>query len=134
MCFNCHEWGHIGVNCPKKLFPVSEVKLAKIPCQPALQLQLHVTGRINGISCDRLRLDSGATITIVPAKFIQPHHWVGDTAHVVTALGQVQALPRAQVTLELHGQTIQCNVAVAESLTDDTLLGTDIPSFLHLPN
>ena len=132
MCFNCHEWGHIGVNCPKKLFPVSEVKLAKIPWQPALQLQLHVMGRINGISCDRLRLDSGATITIVHAKFIQPHHWVGETAHVVTALGQVQALPRAQVTLELQGQTIPCNVAVAESLTDDALLGTDIPSFLRI--
>lgn len=130
MCFNCREWGHIGANCPKKVFHVSEVRLARTPKQPAPQL--HVTGRINGVECDRLRLDSGATITIVQAKFVEPHDWVGDTAHVVTALGQVQTLPLANVTLELQGQAIRCNVAVAEYLTDDALLGTDIPSFLNI--
>ncbi len=116
-CFSCGKKGHYAAQCPDRQVRINRISTPR---------SFMVSGRIGDQETD-LMLDSGASMSLFPAKFIQQEDYTGGWMTVKGAVGE-QSLQTARVTVVLDGVTDDMRVLVT---TEDTtpLLGTDYPHF-----
>ena len=116
-CYKCGQIGHISKNCSKKSFG-----------QEMLYRDQLRKGTVNGISTDRIVLDTGASTTIVHQRMVSEKDYTGDAVTITDSGGTTRLYPKARVTIQLQGdQTFSQEVAVSEVVPEDVLLGRDAP-------
>ena len=116
-CFNCGKKGHFAAQCPDR-----QVRINKISTSNSIM----VSGKI-GNKETSMMLDSGAAMSLFPAKLINQKDYTGGWLTVRGAVGE-QSLQTAVVNVEMEGKKEDMCVLVT---TEDTtpLLGMDHPHF-----
>ena len=88
------------------------------------------TVKINGKVVKAL-LDTGCTKTIVHPRCFTEEDYLGLSIPYNTASERKTHFPAASVTLEIEGKTTTIAVGVSKHITEDILMGRDIPHFRH---
>ena len=88
------------------------------------------TLKINGKEVKAL-LDTGCTKTIVHPRYVTEKDYLGWLIPYNTASERKTHFPAASVTLEIEGKTTTIPVGVSKHITEDMLMGRDIPHFRH---
>ena len=117
-CFNCGRRGHYAARCPDK----QEVRINRIDA-PKL---ITISGKI-GKEPSSMMLDSGAAMSLFPAKLIEQKCYTGQWMKVRGAVGQ-KSLLTAVVSVEVDGKKEDVRVLVTSEDTTP-LLGIDFPRF-----
>ena len=120
-CFHCKDWGHIAVNCPKKVMVLL--------CPRKEANSFVVSGKIQGVSFTDLLIDSGADMTVVQDRVVPNECY---TARSLAARGfgrDATYCKTAMVELEVQGRRLEMEVLVAPPnfLDNTALLGRDVP-------
>lgn len=118
-CYACNAEGHIACNCPEKGSRVNRVKHGKD--------NFVIDAQINGISAAAL-VDSGADVTVVPAKLVAPSAYTGQCQWTGGLNGP---LSTARVKLTVCGKDTEMTVVTKEGLPE-ILLGLDYPGVYDL--
>ena len=90
-CFRCRKKGHISPQCPSRS---NRVKRIKIPAEKMVSLRRNEVFGNMGEYQVPITLDTGADITVVPAKCVLPHQLTGEVCELKsfnnnTSQGQV---------------------------------------------
>ena len=117
VCFYCGRKGHYAVTCPDR-----QVRVNKI----AAPQSITVTGKV-GDKEIKMMLDSGAAMSMFPAKMLDQKDYSGDWMKVKGAVGE-KFLQTAVVTVEVEGEKADMCVLVTPEDTTP-LLGMDYPHF-----
>ena len=86
--------------------------------------------KINGKMVKAI-LDAGCTKTIVHPRCVTEEDYLGCSIPYNTASERKTHFPAASVTLEIDGKTTTIAVGVSKHITEDMLMGRDIPHFRH---
>ena len=86
------------------------------------------TVKINGKEMKAL-LDTGCTKTLVHPMYIYESDYLGWNIPYNTASEKRTHFPAASVTLEFESKTTAMAVGVSEHISEDMLMGRDIPHF-----
>ena len=86
------------------------------------------TVKINGKEMNAL-LDTGCTKTLVQPRCIHESDYLGWNIPYNTASEKRTHFPAASVTLEVEGKITTMSVGVSEHISEDMLMGRDIPHF-----
>ena len=76
-------------------------------------------------------LDTGCTKTIVHPRCVTEEDYLGWSIPYNTASKRKTHFSAASVTLEIEGKTTTIAVGVSKHITEDMLMGRDIPHFRH---
>ena len=117
-CYSCGEKGHKKPDCPKS------VRRLRSP-QPKVS-SLYVSGKIGDVECSKMVIDSGATQTTVHPNLVPKALYTEDSIIVQLADGSPKECPLAKVWLHLGERSIQHEVAVLKTGSDDAILGLDL--------
>lgn len=112
-CYYCNQFGHLAWRCPKKSVKINKIEAAKA---------LVVPGKVSNQHTD-LMIDTGAAMSMVPAKLISRDDYTGHYRHVRGAVGGV--------AIDVKGDTTMMTVLVTAEDTQP-LLGTDHPVFMKI--
>lgn len=117
-CYSCGEKGHKKPDCPKSVRRL---------CPPKPDVSsLYVKGKIGDIECSKMVIDSGATQTTVHPDLVPKALYTGDSILVHLADGLPMECPLANVYLHLGEHSVQHEVAVLKTGSDDAILGLDL--------
>ena len=116
-CYKSGQIGHISRNCPKKSFGQE------------MSYRDHLRkGIMDGISTDRIVLDTGASTTIVHQRMVSEENYTGDAVTITDSGGSTRSYPKARVMIQLQGeQELSQEVPVSEIVPKEVLLGRDAP-------
>ncbi|GFU79001.1 retrovirus-related Pol polyprotein from transposon 17.6 [Trichonephila clavipes] len=113
-CYHCNMPGHIKAVCPKLIKNKTTETLNNIEGNENPDfLNSYITkGSVNGHEIDILR-DTGATIDLVCAKYLNPSSFTGENVWVKTPLStELVCLPLAVVEISGNFGTVQTKAAV----------------------
>ncbi|GFY35183.1 retrovirus-related Pol polyprotein from transposon 17.6 [Trichonephila clavipes] len=113
-CYHCNMPGHIKVGCPKLIKNKTTETLNNIEGNenPDFLNSYTTKGSVNGHEIDILR-DTGATIDLVCAKYINPSSFSGENVWVKQPLSpELVCLPLAVVEISGNFGTVQTKAAV----------------------
>ncbi|GFX96613.1 retrovirus-related Pol polyprotein from transposon 412 [Trichonephila clavipes] len=113
-CYHCHMPGHIKAGCPKLIKNKTTETLNNIEGNenPDFLNSYTTKGSVNGHEIDILR-DTGATIDLVCAKYINPSSFSGENVWVKQPLSpELVCLPLAVVEISGNFGTVQTKAAV----------------------
>lgn len=113
-CFHCNELGHIRPSCPKLNRAKESASVNSIEGSNQMDFLGPFTekGFVNGQEIDILR-DTGATIDLVPRKFISPHLFCSENIWIKQPLSpELICLPLAVVEISGSFGTVQTKAAV----------------------
>ncbi|GFV12367.1 retrovirus-related Pol polyprotein from transposon 412 [Trichonephila clavipes] len=113
-CYHCNMSGHIKAVCPKLIKNKTTKTLNNIEGNENSDfLNSYTTkGSVNGHEIDILR-DTGATIDLVCAKYINPSSFSGENVWVKQPLSpELVCLPLAVVEISANFVTVQTKAAV----------------------
>ena len=123
ICHKGEKKGHIARNCPAKSLRVKE---------ELEQVLLFGEGEVNGQPVQRIQIDSGASRTVVDRRLV-PVKDIGDETITVTfGNGTSGEYPLAPVRVTFDGDEYEVKAAVVQGLTEDVLLGRDVPLHKHM--
>ena len=135
LCFNCRQWGHIGVNCPSKNILLVNKK-ATTPAEQTL-LKLYMMGQVEGHTT-RL-LDSAADHSLINTSFVRQLGTFGrtmlqptSTVRVKGVHGKIMELPVIKLACHLLGDETQTEMVVSDDICHDDLLGLNCPLLFKL--
>ena len=118
VCHNCGEPGHIRPNCPNR------VRSIRSPDHDSL---IEVDGVLAGTPLSGLQIDTGASRSVVSAK------WVPKTAYLKKSITldswrgkQLSKHQLAKIKITVGNVSVDAVVAVAEQLDCPALLGMDL--------
>ena len=125
VCYRCNKKGHLARNCTTTTFHAQEKADEENQC-------LFAEGEVNGQPVGRIRLDSGASRTIVNRRLISPTD-IGEKSIVVTfGNGTFSEYPLATITVKIDGEEYYLEAAVVQDLVEEALLGRDVPFCKHM--
>ncbi|XP_051794916.1 uncharacterized protein LOC127530951 [Acanthochromis polyacanthus] len=132
-CHNCNGLGHIQRFCPAQ--KVKPSLLCAVP-RPVVSPSVEVKGcttpvLVNGQKVEAL-LDSGCFQSVVLSSLVSGERWSRDKTPLTCIHGDEHLYPTAEVYLTVGGQTYLLNVALAENLPYDAILGNDVPTLVDL--
>lgn len=145
-CFNCNTYGHMARTCRvRSTYPRVKEEKAGEKTEMALMAVASTTsssgyhdeitgviaGVIEGKPAHNMKRDSGASLSFVDRKFLDPDYVRGPPARVVTVQG-TSIYPTTEVNLIINGHPLALRMAVSENFIFDALLGTDIPNLTRL--
>ncbi|GFV95263.1 retrovirus-related Pol polyprotein from transposon 412 [Trichonephila clavipes] len=113
-CYHCNMPGHIKAGCPKLIKNKTTETLNNIEGNenPDFLNSYTTKGSVNGHEIDILR-DTGATIDLVCAKYINPSSFSGENVWVKQPLSpKLVCLPLAVVEISGNFGTVQTKAAV----------------------
>ncbi|GFY30477.1 retrovirus-related Pol polyprotein from transposon 412 [Trichonephila clavipes] len=113
-CYHCYMPGHIKAGCPKLIKNKTTETLNNIEGNenPDFLNSYTTKGSVNGHEIDILR-DTGATIDLVCAKYINPSSFSGENVWVKQPLSpELVCLPLAVVVISGNFGTVQTKAAV----------------------
>ncbi|GFX89849.1 retrovirus-related Pol polyprotein from transposon 412 [Trichonephila clavipes] len=113
-CYHCNMPGHIKAGCPKLIKNKTTETLNNIEGNenPDFLDSYTTKGSVNGHEIDILR-DTGATIDLVCAKYINPSSFSGENVWVKQPLSpELVCLPLAVVEISGNFGTVQTKAAV----------------------
>ncbi|GFW91270.1 retrovirus-related Pol polyprotein from transposon 412 [Trichonephila clavipes] len=113
-CYHCNMPGHIKAVCPKLIKNKTTETLNNIEGNenPYFLNSYTTKGSVNGRKIDILR-DTGATIDLVCAKYINPSSFSGENVWVKQPLSpELVCLPLAVVEISGNFGTVQTKAAV----------------------
>ncbi|GFW21971.1 CCHC-type domain-containing protein [Trichonephila clavipes] len=113
-CYHCNMPGHIKAGCPKLIKNKTTETLNNIEGNenPDFLNSYTTKGSVNGHEIDILR-DTGATIDLVCAKYINPSSFSGENVWVKQPLSpELVCLPLAVVEISGNFGTVQTKAAV----------------------
>ncbi|GFX40589.1 CCHC-type domain-containing protein [Trichonephila clavipes] len=113
-CYHCNMPGHIKAVCPKLIKNKTTETLNNIEGNenPDFLNSYTTKGSVNGHEIDNLR-DTGATIDLVCAKYINPSSFSGENVWVKQPLSpELVCLPLAVVEISGNFGTVQTKAAV----------------------
>ncbi|GFX84000.1 retrovirus-related Pol polyprotein from transposon 297 [Trichonephila clavipes] len=113
-CYHCNMPGHIKAGCPKLIKNKTTETLNNIEENenPDFLNSYTTKGSVNGHEIDILR-DTGATIDLVCAKYINPSSFSGENVWVKQPLSpELVCLPLAVVEISGNFGTVQTKAAV----------------------
>ena len=85
-----------------------------------------INAEINGQECSMI-LDTGATMTAVPGRYITPSQYTGGEVVVTLGDGSSSQLKEARVNVLVDGQTKPLSIIVLKDEAIEGLLGKDHP-------
>ena len=86
--------------------------------------------KING-KVVKSHLDTGCTKTIIHPRCVRKEDYLGWSILYYTASERKAHFPAASLTLEIEGKTTAIAVGVSKHITENMLMGRDIPYFRH---
>lgn len=91
-------------------------------------------GKVDGKKVSRIKLDTGCSRTVVSGTLVDSgsKKLKKESVEMYNASGKVLSYRLADVEVELDGEKYSLEVAIAETLPVDVLLGTDVPLIQHL--
>ncbi|GFU58354.1 retrovirus-related Pol polyprotein from transposon 17.6 [Trichonephila clavipes] len=116
-CYHCNMPGHIKAGCPKLIKNKTTETLNNIEGNenPDFLNSYTTKGSVNGHEIDILR-DTGATIDLVCAKYINPSSFSGENVWVKQPLSpELVCLPLAVVEISGNFGTVQTKAAVCRN-------------------
>ena len=125
-CYKCGEKGHYQRDCKGKA-ENAKCSLMASPRRTKLP-EWTKTVKINGKEIKAL-LDTGCTKTLVHPRYIYESDYLGWNIPYNTASEKRTHFPAANVTLEVEGKITTMAVGVSEHISEDMLMGRDIPHF-----
>ena len=118
VCHGCGEPGHIRPQCPHK------VRSVRSPDSESL---IEVDGCLAGIPVCGLQVDTGASRSVVSAKFVPKTAYLGKSITLDSWRGrQLSKHQLAKIAISVGNVSVDAVVAVAEQLDCPALLGTDL--------
>ena len=118
VCHNCGEPGHIRPNCPNRVRSVKS---------PESEPLIEVSGCLAGIPVQGLQVDTGASRSVVSAKFVPKTAYLGKCITLDSWRGrQLSKHQLAKITIKVGEVSVDAVVAVAEQLDCPALLGMDL--------
>ena len=131
-CFNCHKKGHYSSNCPRNAMYCMERRMNyhgksfMVKKQCCTQTGVVRKGVVEGKNVDNILLDTGCSRTLVHHSFVpEAKIQEGRAVAIRCAHGDTVLYPLANISLEVEGQPITVEAAVANNLPMSVLLGTD---------
>ena len=135
LCFQCKQWGHVGVNCPER--NVLRVETTR-PHETEGLPDLFAMGSILGKPA-RFFLDSGADHSMVNVNHLnQLKEWnlaVPESTTSVTVKGVIGkhiTLPVLSLSCTLLDMDLTVEMAVSSDIPHDILLGKNCTALFHL--
>ena len=123
-CYKCGEKGHIARNCTEEAFSYEAQGVSKN--------NYTCSKKVNGAQVARIKLETGCTRTIVRSSLVDKQSLKETTVMMYDVHGRKTRYQLADMTIELDDKTYQREVAIAEILPVNILLGTDVPLIEHL--
>ena len=125
-CYKCGKKGHYQRDCKVKA-ENAKCSLMASPRRTKLP-EWTQTVKINGKEMKAL-LDTGCTKTLVHPRCIYESDYLGWNIPYNTASEKRTHFPGTSVTLEVEGKITTMAVGVSEHISEDMLMGRDIPHF-----
>ena len=126
-CYACNQKGYLAANCPNRSLYCSTVTIGPVH---GLQHGHHCQGVVNGIPCDDILVDTGATKTLVRGDLVQEEDILQGKMTINCVHGDTVSYPIATVKIKVGGKATEA--AVSSTLPVSALLGWDIPDLLTL--
>ena len=102
----------------------------RIIVKPSVLPPTLISGKVGKMGLD-ITLDTGADISTVHSKFVQPFEYLGRHISVSTVGGTKLSMPLAQVWIHIEDYSIHLTVAVDTKAREDVLLGRDVGPVLY---
>ena len=118
-CFHCNRFGHMAAACTDK---VHQVNLAEERNSIG-----QWPGRIGKHETTALRIDTGATISVVHRKLISNEELTGRQVAIKPLDAEPRWYPTAFIEVEVDNWRAFREVAVSNTIAYDAILGLDIP-------
>ena len=104
--------------------------------QPSESTERNADSRMDKNSQDQWQggqssLDTGCTKMIIHPRCVTEEDYLGWSIPYNTASARKTHFPAASVIPEIEGKTTTIAVGVSKHITEDMLMGTDIPHFRH---
>lgn len=132
-CYNCNNLGHTQHFCPAlKSKPSLLCSVPRPAAVPTIELRGCTTPvLVNGQKVEAL-LDSGCFQSVVLSRLVPEERWSREKTPLTCIHGDEHTYPTAEIYMTVGGQTYLLNVALAENLPFDVILGNDVPTLLDL--